>query len=317
VTRERVNGGSATGVEDLQEAPRRAFRTAAVIVTYNPGPNLKVNLAVLRRQVDELVIVDNGSVAAGQEMIVQAASSSGCCTVFNGRNLGIGAALNMGMKFASDEQCYLVLLLDQDSAVSDDYVRDIEASYLSALADRVSSDRTVGMIVPTYVDERTGATMPLTSYPDGTVLSGMTSGSLIPMDTYKICGGFEEDFFIDYVDIEYCLRLQDRGFSIVQSQDAVLMHSLGTLRAHRLGGVGFSSTNHSAARRYYISRNRTALHLRYLLRRPRWVGRDLWAMAMETGKIVLVEEDRGTKLWCTLRGLFDGITGRSGYRAEL
>lgn len=289
-------------------------RVGAVIVTYHPSPQLRDNVAALIRQVDGLMIVDNGSGPDGANLIEEIKATFDCCVVLNEKNLGVAKALNLGIRALTDGGYRFIALFDQDSCVTEGFIESMLASYASVSGAGV--ERHTCMIVPTYVDRRSGAAMPLMMDHVGNVLTAMTSGSFFPVETFRRCGLFDEAFFVDYVDIEYCLRVSRYGFSILQSP-ATLFHSLGSLTHHRFGGKNFSATNHSAARRYYITRNRVTLFARYLVSRPGWVRRDLWAMMTETVKILLVEDDRFRKFGYVCLGLWDAALRRTGYRVAL
>ena len=290
-------------------------RVGAVIVTYHPSGRLRANIASLRPQVDDLVIVDNGSGAETSTLLEEISSTYECRLIANKTNLGVATALNLGVAELMKTGCAFIALFDQDSCVTDCFIQSMLTTY--AAPSCAKEHLRVGMVVPTYVDERSGAAMPLMKDSAGCVLASMTSGSFLPIGTFERCGLFDESLFIDYVDIEYCLRIAQDGFSIVQSPRARLLHSLGALKQHRFATRTFSATNHSAARRYYITRNRATLFARYLTTKPGWVARDLWAMLAETAKILLVENDRLRKLTYIGLGLVDASLRRTRYRVEL
>jgi rhamnosyltransferase len=79
-------------------------------------------------------------------------------------------------------------------------------------------------------------------------------------------------------------------------------------------GFTFKPTNHSAARRYYMSRNRVVLYRKYFRRFPRWILQSMNESLRETAKCLLGEQDRARKLRSFLLGTWDGLTGRMGKR---
>jgi GT2 family glycosyltransferase len=88
----------------------------AVIVTHNPAlPRLEDSLLAVRRQVDQVLIVDNRSVAPVGEWLA-AQSAAGAVEVLRmDANIGIAAALNRGIERAKVRGFASVLLLDHDS----------------------------------------------------------------------------------------------------------------------------------------------------------------------------------------------------------
>ena len=49
----------------------------------------------------------------------------------------------------------------------------------------------------------------------------------MPMWIFDKIGWFASEFFIDWVDIEYCFRIREAGYLIVESWDAILLHEPG------------------------------------------------------------------------------------------
>ena len=124
-----------------------------------------------------------------------------------------------------------------------------------------------------------------------------------------------KSLFMDYVDIEFCLRVRQKGKSIVQAP-AVLFHKLGQIRFHNFMGFAFGVTNHSAERRYYITRNRLGLLMRYG-KDWRWGWRESRAMIFDAGKVVLMEDNKWEKIKAMLAGTRDALFGRVGKQVEL
>lgn len=284
----------------------------AIIVSYNPSKELPDNVKALISQVRHLVIVDNGSRLEGLAVVGEVESLFHCHTILNNQNLGIAAALNLGIDYAELQGCEWVALFDQDSKVSDDFI----ASMLATFKQQEHPTR-IGMLAPVYVDRRTGISHAVSTTADGYVALALTSGSMIPLAVFRECGIFEESMFIDYVDFEYCLRLRSHGFRIVQSTNAHLLHSLGAIDVHRIFGFRFATSNHGAARRYYITRNRVWLYRKYFREYFSWIVADFMAFLRETCKFLLVENDRLLKLRYTITGLLDAFRGAMGKRVPL
>jgi rhamnosyltransferase len=283
----------------------------AVIVSYNPPLEILDNLAALRPQVNAIVVVDNGSSERDLAMLRDARSKYDFELIENGRNLGIAAALNMGVREVKANGYFWAALFDQDSRVEPGFVDSMREIF-----DGASSPLQVGIVCPVLFDSRTGIALPVLRSPKGEILAAMTSGSLIPVKLFDQVGTFNEPLFIDYVDIEFCLRCRKAGYHIIQSQRAILQHSHGHIVQHRLLGHRFASTNHSAARRYYITRNRLWVLCRFLGDWA-WSRKEARALITETIKLLLVERDRLNKLRSITLGILDAAGGRLGYRCEL
>jgi rhamnosyltransferase len=287
-----------------------ARSVCAVIVTYHPTPRMVDNLSATYSQVDAMVVIDNGSNYDPLERLRAASRSLGFQLIENGENLGIAEALNLGVRWAMSKGHPWVILLDQDSTITEQFVERIFKTFEEA-----PHPQSAAIVAPTCVEADTGMKGRLMKSRRGEVLTAMTSGSLIPTRVFDRTGLFETDLFIDYVDIEFCLRLRRQGMSILESP-AELRHSLGRTSCYRLLGLQFSATNHSPARRYYITRNRLVLMARYLGDFP-WIWRESKAFVAEFVKILLVEDDKASKLRAVAAGIYDALRGRLGKRVSL
>jgi rhamnosyltransferase len=282
-------------------------RVGGIVVTYHPDADVVHNLAELRSQVGQLIVVDNGSNASAVAMLKEASTEIGFDLVANRENLGIAAGLNIGIHRAIELGCAWLLLFDQDSCISDTFTRIMLATYATLAATRL-----LGILVPLYIDSRTGQPLPFARHNDGTLPTAMTSGSLIAVSTFRACGPFADELFIDSVDHEYSLRLRKAGFVIAVCERAQLLHSPGTPRPHALLGINFQSTNYSPLRRFYQERNKLWLYRRYALRFPGFCGREFVRSFVDLTKILLVESDKQRKCRFFFRGIYAGLRGRMG-----
>ncbi len=140
----------------------------------------------------------------------------------------------------------------------------------------------------------------------------ITSGALTNLQVWEKLGGFRDDFFIDYVDTEYCLRAKRAGYKILVSAGAKLYHRLGDKREVKRLGLTLKPTFHSPLRLYYVARNRVPMVREYALEFPHWFLFDVVAGAYNTLRILLTEDKRLQKLGATVQGTWDGLLGRMG-----
>jgi rhamnosyltransferase len=145
----------------------------------------------------------------------------------------------------------------------------------------------------------------------------ITAGSLVSLAVYRAIGPFREDFFVDYVDIEFCLRARRAGYHVVQGNAPTIEHSIGRPTRHRLIFRDVHPTNHSPARRYYITRNRILVWRLYARQEPGFVIHDAFESAKETVKLVLFEDRRRSKMRALLVGFVHGLRGLTGPTVEL
>ncbi len=288
-------------------------KVCAVVVTFRPGPADLDHLVRIRPQVEDLVVVDNGSAGAAIEQL-RALSEALCFTLIENReNLGIGAALNVGVRCAESHNSEFVVLFDQDSCVTENFVRHMVADFAAA-----ASRRNIGLLVPRYVDPESGLERMFGTASDGGPLVTITSGSFFKTRVFEECGDFREELFIYAVDDEYSLRLRSRGYSIAQSSTAILLHASGHPMPYCVWGKKIASTsNHSAGARYYLNRNRIWMLRNYGLKFPKWTCWALIGSIKDPCMILLAEKQRWQKLTMMLRGTWDGVLMRMGKTVEM
>jgi len=286
-----------------------AQSVCAVIVTYHPNASMIANLANIAAQVDAMVVVDNASTPEALDALHKANSNFRFHLIENSENFGIAEALNQGIRWAKTNHYAWVILFDQDSRIKGGFVQKMFATWEShPQKNRVAS------VQPRYINPRSGLGPVVRRARDGGPVYSMTSGALLPTWIFDKVGWFASEYFIDWVDIEYCFRMRDAGYLIADSQDAVLLHAPGHSEPCSLFGFTFRPTHHSAMRRYYMSRNRIAVFRRYFLRFPNWILQSMCECARETIKCFLAENDRLRKLRAFLLGTWDGLTGKMGKR---
>ena len=280
----------------------------AVIVTYRPRTEDFANLARVRPQVQDLVVVDNGSSEAALQVLREMAADLKFALIENGQNQGIAVALNSGVRWAESNGSRWVALFDQDSAVTDGFMAQMLADF-----ELFAAQRNILLLAPRYRDPESGVERVCSLHPDGGPLVTITSGSLLPIGAFEKCGYFQEELFIYTVDDEYSLRLRSRGYSLALSPNAVLLHVSGVPTGYRLFGRQiFQTTNYRPGVRYYISRNRVWMALAYGKRYPRWVRGAFRSSFIDLCKLAIAEDARWAKIWMILLGFRDGVLGRMG-----
>jgi rhamnosyltransferase len=280
----------------------------AVIVTFRPRVGDLGNLVKVRPQVEDLVVVDNGSPEEKLQLLRSASRELNFTLIENGQNLGIAAALNMGVKRARANGSKWVALFDQDSTVTDGFIAQMLADF-----EHFARQRNILLLVPRYKDPESGVERICPMDEDGGPFVTITSGSLFPISAFEKCGYFKEELFIYTVDDEYSLRLRSRGYSIALSPHAVLLHASGIPSYYSICGRQlFQTTNYRPGVRYYISRNRVWMALMYGARYPRWVRGAFRASLIDLCKLTIAEEFRWAKVKMIFLGFRDGVLGRMG-----
>ena len=291
----------------------RSARVASITVTYEPDPaRLARQFAALRGQVDDMIVVDNGSSAPSSK------PQEGVHTIALGENAGIARAFNVGIAEARRRGAEFVLLLDHDSVPAPRMVEHL----MQAAERRLAAGERLAAVGPRIADARDARDYPfirlgwlsnhhLRCGPASGVIACdflISSGCLVPMRALDAVGNFEEALFVDSVDFEWCSRARDRGFSLYGVCDAELDHQLGDER--RDIGAGRLIV-HSPERIYYMTRNRVRLYGRRYV--PlKWKWKDVLRMAGKFAALVLFVPPRGAYARMTARALRDAFAGRGG-----
>jgi rhamnosyltransferase len=279
------------------------LNVAAVVVLYNPEDNVYENILSYIDQVDVVYAVDNSEGNSATSVLIR--KNEKIVYLPNGRNLGIATALNIGAGRGVDDGYDYLLTMDQDSSATPGMVQ----SMLECLRHHNGSE--VGIISPYHL---TDVNTPPVGLPDcEEVLTAWTSGNLLNLKIYSIVGPFMDGLFIDFVDHEYCLRLQSQGYKVLQANNAILIHKIGTnLKKNKFLYLTLITSNHSYFRRYYITRNRFWVCSRYGNGFPVFVQIDRKRFVAELVNILFFEQDRWRKYKMIFKGYLDYRRGKMG-----
>lgn len=281
----------------------------AVIISYNPNfLNLKNLINQLNKQNVGVIVVDNGST---NSFLM---NELGCELIKLGNNKGIAIAQNKGIEWVIDNGGKYIIFFDQDSSISEGYVKNIFEDYQLLKSQKVS----VGTIGPRFIDERYGffyKTVNISKYGfrDKIDVSGISqpkhsallisSGSLVSIDTLTHVGFMRENYFIDYVDTEWCIRAESKGCKNYISAKATMRHTIGD---NVLQFKYFNVPVHSSFRRYYRVRNAY-----YMLREPHvpklLAFREIIFNFVHQLILVFFEKDKKGYMKSYLKGCVDGI----------
>lgn len=213
---------------------------SAVVVWYNPTNKEKENINSYIKYVDKLYIVDNSEKENAFE------NNKKIHYVFNGENLGIAKALNIGADLALKEKYDWLLTMDQDTSFKNDDVKKI-FEYI-----KNNDMKNIGIVSPWH-DTKLHIQKPKEEidYP----IDVMTSGNFLNLKILKKIGGFKDEYFIDGVDIEYCLRLKKYNYKVMRLNKFSIKHNLGNISYKHFFKKELLCLNHNYLRVYYRVRN--------------------------------------------------------------
>lgn len=269
---------------------------AAGIVTYNPDlDRLRENVESISSQVEKVIIFDNGS--KNQEEIKKIHKDE-VVLITSPENIGIAAALNRLMQKSRDLGATWMLSLDQDSVCPDSFCVEM-SHYLEREPD-------FGIVAPVIVDRNIGIVGHNPDKEYESVRTCITSGAFTKIKVWKEIGGYDESMFIDSVDFEFCYRVRQVGYKVVQVRDVQLLHEIGKSEKRKFIFWTVDVKNHTAFRKYYIARN----NVYYPLKHHLWLHfirgnlRNIWLLIT----VMLYENDKKMKIGNIINGWFEGLT---------
>jgi rhamnosyltransferase len=284
-----------------------------IFVLYQPTGDFLSNLAKARAACPNVVVIDNSPDA--DLRLHERLREQDMHVIFNRNQGGLAGAYNKGAEVLLARRCDLIFLLDQDS--------DIDASFFDRMMQAAAGlGAGTFLIGPKIYEIQLQRCMPV--IPPGKrfpkpfriddqatglfpTLCIISSGSAISAAAYRKLGGFREDYFIEYIDVEYSLRASSRNVPVYMNAAATLRQTNGRIERH---GKLFT-TNHAAWRRYYIARN--AVHCLHLYRSYWGLHWFSGLMAIHQAMCVLLfDSQKLKKLTAIACGYVDGMFGRLG-----
>ena len=256
-------------------------------------------LANLNSQFTAVFWVDN---TPGAKEASQADCAPGVRYLPQGSNVGLATALNVGCDAALSSGFLWVVTFDQDS--------DINSDFLPQHIDRWNgSDPLTFMLGCNYADS---GELESPRFKAGDRVHAcrtvITSGCLMCLSTWSELGRFRDDYFIDGVDHEICLRGRSRGLVVARHGRVLMRHRIGD----RSANYKLFPYLHSPLRKYYGMRNGTRNILQYATSEPVWAAKKCISLTWEFAIALLFESNKRQKAKAMLRGLRDGIRSKMG-----
>ncbi len=238
----------------------------------------------------------------------------GCSLITLGFNSGIAHAQNVGVAGALAAGADVLLFFDQDLKIEPGLINSLVGSLNAGIPEIVSplcvddasdSAEAAERVNRWGFSTRVHHGEALTRYPVDVVIS---SGTATTRQVFDIAGSFDEAFFIDYVDAEWCLRCRSKNIPIYVVPTAVMRHSVGSGHV-RVGP--FSIQVHGAARCYYQIRN-----CFLLFRKPHvpriWASKQVLLVILSRLLLLFFVKPRSPYLKWYLSAVRDGLKGVGG-----
>ncbi|MEZ9669510.1 glycosyltransferase [Vibrio breoganii] len=281
----------------------------AVVILYNPESSIIENIRSYISEVEEIFLFDN-SIKPNDWIInkFNYEDRKKIKYIFNSENKGLPKGINIAISKSIGKGVRFLLTMDQDSKFSG--------------KDFITFKKMV--FKHSYNNEKIGVYAPFHSLPNETKKVFcrdyeytdivMTSGNIIDNLISKDIGYFNEEYFIDGVDWEYCLRLSEHDYKVLRVNNVNLEHNLGNpeLNSDSFIKCNVSLYNYNYIRRYYITRNSLTISFRYIFKSPRRCLIWLLYIPIDICKIIFFESDKNRKLKSVYYGILDFIMRRRG-----
>lgn len=276
----------------------------AVVVAFNPDPDFSNRLARLTTQFEKVWIVNNGDPLNLPSVIPSSSQRHSALVIEMHGNAGIAAAINAGVRAAAVAGAAWAALFDQDSICPDGFA-DVGFAAIEWAADHAQ----VALFAPIFADSGNIYQRPKNSdverYP--MIEEAITSGSFVRLSTFLALGGYDESFFIDFVDHDYMLRLNQTGHE-ARSLPIKLIHSIGKGERKRFLGKEFVITNHPPFRLFCSGHNCCRVIFRYFRSNPRMTAKLAMREALRIVKILLFENRSLMKISAWVSGFACAVT---------
>lgn len=292
---------------------------AVIVVTYYPKKEDLINIHDMSTKVKKVYVIDNTPGGVIFSCLKKNILLWKCY-----HNKGLAAGLNIGLRLAIGDGYNYMFLFDQDSRPSGNFFKNMLA--FQKKTEEIESD--CAFIVPNFFDtnSKTFARFPIINpyrfyhtqcsikkmiIPDYALIA-ITSGTLISRDKYEAIGPFREDYFIDFIDNEYCLRAYAKGYRVIVNCMEILEHSIGKRSTEKILGLTLKPNNHNMIRRYYIARNGIRTALEYGASYPSYCVLIMARLIHEALSIIIFEKKKSQKSKAICHGIFHGLINKMG-----
>ena len=271
---------------------------AGAVILYNSSVETINNIKTYIDQVEVFYVIDN-SIYQNNELISLLEENLKVRYYWLKGNEGIATALNWAARAAIRDGFDILLTMDDDTCTPYDMVPRMILFW-----NQYPSP--IGILSGVHHDK------PATE-PYRQLLYTLTSGNLLNLSAYSKIGGFRDDFFIDHVDHEYCFRLNDAGYQVVELPEIHLKHKLGYSRQIKVGPIFLRryGTN-SPTRLYYYARNGLYLSRAYFYKYPDFAWMFVKEMTRRWIKTLFLDKEKIKRVKELFNGTVDGWYGRLG-----
>lgn len=296
---------------EIKKIPRDN-KVICIIILFKPNIELsKKALKSIEKNTKDIIIVNNGPE-------IPELYQPNSATIINlGKNSGLSKAQNLGITIALKQNPDFIWLSDQDTVYPDNFLKNIlrEVYFLK-------NHFKVASISPCHIDRekktkqgffKRGLYTKKYSHQNITTQTShnIASGMLIDASILKAGELMLEELFIDWIDIEWCWRVEKKGYGAhFWTGKICIEHQVGdestTLFAKRI-------SMHSPLRHYYMIRNAIYIAL-YTNSAPINIAAELllksivWTVLFPS----IAPKEKRDHFKMSIKGLADGFKGVTG-----
>ncbi len=215
----------------------------------------------------KIVVVDNCSKDSAK-LRNDAYLNNKCEIIFSSHNGGFSYANNLGITHALKNKADFIVLLNNDTVVPFDFIKELLKSYRinnepSLISCRINyytePDKT--NFCGGYYNSKKGMALYYNPKTEDTGSRYITFATgcmfFIPKKTIEVVGLLDENYFMYGEDTDYCLRIVKKGLKIFFDGTITIYHKISS-----------SSGNNSDFTQYYIMRNSLNNVKKYSLNKP-------------------------------------------------
>jgi len=223
-----------------------------IIVTYNSEKYIRECLNHILDAADipyEIIVVDNDSKDSTRQIVKNEFKS--VRLIESDKNLGYAYGVNTGVRNANKD---IIFLLNPDARILPSNLLDsityISSNHVGVLGPKVTNPHDAGrqFSARRFPTLRTGIfnkssiftslipnnkfsreyLNPIVSDDKLQQIDWVSGCAMIfRKDVFNLIGGFDEDFFVFYEDIDFCNRLNKTGYKVVYNPAVVVSHEIG------------------------------------------------------------------------------------------
>ena len=270
----------------------------AAIILYNPNINqLQKCLTPIANNVDLLYFIDNASKNEFEinEFIKKYSNAQ---IIRNNENQGLSKPFNKLLKYSKEHNFSHLLLLDQDSEPSSNFIEELKKH----------TNKNFVCSTPLLIHKSPDYQKAYGSTPQGEteiIKESINSGTLINLKELPESISFDENLFIDWIDIDFFYQLELASKKILRVNNAKLLINIGNQKIHHFFKYTWFSSGYSAFRLKKQAQDTVYFYLKY--HKHNFVKGHITFLLWRWLMMLFFEKNRIRKSLAIISGLIQGF----------